>query len=272
VKPYEELRASALRSLGRVPLPEAVLSCGAADVALWLYARDYDHYTVKTELRAYGFSDARYFADIMRDPDGIRQHAEAEAARAEDPHRKGGWIRTLPRDELAEILRGLDAQCGDGVRIAIDNLRDAAPSAPLDAFDGVLDALEDDDVPDYEPYDYDLYDRLEELRDEVAREEPPRGVACPLVWRDDARATPAGNIAATEFVLRRIAQLRRDGYTREARALRPLLPERLEWRRWTGTLTDRDRRLIAEAETLAAAAREMIEQGGVLPFSEGADM
>jgi hypothetical protein len=108
--------------------------------------------------------------------------------------------------------------------------------------------------------------------DEVARKEPPRGVACPLVWRDDARATPAGNIAATEFVLRRIAQLRRDGYTREARALRPLLPERLEWRRWTGTLTDRDRRLIAEAETLAAAAREMIEQGGVLPFSEGADM
>jgi hypothetical protein len=56
----------------RVPVPEAVLSCGAADVALWLYARCYDHYAVKTALRAYGFSDARYFADIMRDgPEGV---------------------------------------------------------------------------------------------------------------------------------------------------------------------------------------------------------
>lgn len=76
-------RESALRSLGRVPLPEAVLSCGAPDVALWLYARGYDHYAVKTELRAYGFDDARYFADVMLDvPAGARQHAEIEAVRA----------------------------------------------------------------------------------------------------------------------------------------------------------------------------------------------
>ena len=81
----DDVRASALRTLGRVPIPEAVLSCGAADTALWLYAQGYDPYTVKTELRGYGFNDARYFADIMRDgPEGARQHAEAEAGRAGD--------------------------------------------------------------------------------------------------------------------------------------------------------------------------------------------
>jgi hypothetical protein len=76
------VRESALRTLGRVPIPEAVLSCDAADTALWLYERSYDQYAVKTELRSYGFSDARYFATIMRDPDGIRQHAEADAIAA----------------------------------------------------------------------------------------------------------------------------------------------------------------------------------------------
>jgi hypothetical protein len=40
----------------------------------------------------------------------------------------------------------------------------------------------------------------------------------------------------------------------------------------TATLIARDHCRIAEAEALAAAGREMIEQGGVLPFSEGADM
>jgi len=85
MKTHEALRESALRSLGRVPVPEAVLSCGGADVVLWLYERGYDPYAVKTELRAYGFSDARYFADLMRDgPQGARQHAEYEAGRAGD--------------------------------------------------------------------------------------------------------------------------------------------------------------------------------------------
>src|SRR5215204_4536772 len=71
--------------IARRPLPEAVLSCGGAVVALWLYARGYDPYAVKTELRAYGFSDARYCADIMGDgPEGARQHAEARAGRAGD--------------------------------------------------------------------------------------------------------------------------------------------------------------------------------------------
>jgi hypothetical protein len=60
-----------------------VLSCGAAKVALWLYARGYDLYAVKTELRAYGFGDARYFADLMRDgPDGACELAKVEAGRA----------------------------------------------------------------------------------------------------------------------------------------------------------------------------------------------
>lgn len=75
--------------------------------------------------------------------------------------------------------------------------------------------------------------------------------------------TPANNTeidwrlvfaAEAEFVLRRIAELRRDERTREARALRELLPERIEWRRrWRGTLTERDRRRIAKAEANAAA-------------------
>ena len=86
---------------------------------------------------------------------------EVEAARVEDPHREGGWVRISPRDNGA----------------------------------------------------------------------------CPRVWRDDALATPAGNVAATKFVLRRIAQLRRDGYRREARALRTLLPSRNEWRAWTASTT-----------------------------------
>jgi hypothetical protein len=80
--------------------------------------------------------------------------------------------------------------------------------------------------------------------------------------------------AETKFVLRRIAELRRDGYTREARALRSLLPGRLAWREWTGTLTDRDRRHIAEAEARAAAmdaARQRYEaeiRSGELPDPE----
>lgn len=32
-----------------------------------------------------------------------------------------------------------------------------------------------------------------------------------------------------------------------------MLPERIEWRRWRGTLTERDRRRIAKAEANAAA-------------------
>jgi hypothetical protein len=51
-----------------------------------------------------------------------------------------------------------------------------------------------------------------------------------------------------------------------------LLPEPYAWREWTGTLTERDRRNRADAEALAAAARKLIEQGWVSPFSEGADM
>jgi hypothetical protein len=80
----DDVRASALRTLGRVPIPEVVLSCGAADTALWLYARGYDPYTVKTELRGYGFDNARYFAGIMDGPAGIRQNAELEAVEAGD--------------------------------------------------------------------------------------------------------------------------------------------------------------------------------------------
>ena len=220
----DDARASALRTLGRVPIPEAVLSCGAADTALWLYARGYDHYAVKTELRGYGFDDARYFADLMRDgPEGARQHAAVEAGRA-----------------------------GDAIAT---------------------------DVP---------------YADDPA--------AWHAVWSEEARS----------FV-RTILRHRRAGNRDAAKAVRCLLPERLEWRRWTDTLTDRDRRRIAEAEALAArakanaaefdaaiqageipdpkntdlgdmitacleadmrraAAREMIEQGGLSPFSEGADM
>jgi hypothetical protein len=179
----DDVRASALRTLGRVPISEVVLSCGAADVALWLYAQGYDHYAVKTELRGYGFDDARYFADIMRNgPEGARQHAEAEAGRA-----------------------------GDAI----------APDAPY--------------------------------ADDPA--------AWHTVWSEVARS-----------LARTILRHRRAGNRDAAKAVRRLLPERLEWRRWTGTLTDRDRRLIAEAENLAAAARKLIEQGGVSSFSEGADM
>ena len=161
-------------------MPEAVLSCGGADVALWLYARGYDPYAVKTELRAYGFSDARYFADIMDDgPEGARQHAEARA--------------------------------GDAI----------APDGP---------------------------------------------------YADDPAAWHAVFSEEARSLVRTILRHRRAGNRDAAKAVRRLLPERLKWRRWTGTLTECDRRLIAEAETLAAAAREMIEQGGVSPFSEGADM
>jgi len=166
--------------IARRPLPEAVLSCGGADVAQWLYARGYDPYAVKTELRAYGFSDARYFADIMDDgPEGARQHAEARA--------------------------------GDAI----------APDGP---------------------------------------------------YADDPAAWHAVFSEEARSIVRTILRHRRAGNRDAAKAVRRLLPERLQWRRWTGTLTECDRRLIAEAETLAAAAREMIEQGGVSPFSEGADM
>ena len=152
-------RESALRSLGHVPVPEAVLSCGAADVALWLYARGYDPYAVKTELRAYGFSDARYFADIMGDgPEGARQHAEARAGRA-----------------------------GDAI------------------------------VPDG-PY----------------ADDP---VAWHAVFSEEARS-----------LVRTILRHRRAGNRDAAKAVRRLLPERLEWRRWTGTLTDRDRRLFGSCD------------------------
>jgi hypothetical protein len=83
-----------------------------------------------------------------------------------------------------------------------------------------------------------------------------------ILEAQDFDPTPADNAeidwrpvfaAEAEFVLRRIAELRRDGRMREARALRELLPERLEWRRWRGTLTERDRRRIAKAEANAAA-------------------
>lgn len=90
----------------------------------------------------------------------LRLEARRGAMDAEDAHRKGGWVRTLPRDNGS----------------------------------------------------------------------------CPLVWRDDALATPAGNIAAAEFLLRRIAQLRRAGYTHEARALRELLPSRDQWREWRAAM------------------------------------
>jgi hypothetical protein len=122
------------------------------------------------------------------------------------------------------------------------------------------------------------------------------------VWSEEARS-----------IVRTILRHRRAGNRDAAKAVRCLLPERLEWRRWTGTLTERDRRRIAEAEALAAkaeanaaafdaairageipdpkntdlgdmikacleadmrraAARKIIEQGGVSLFSEGADM
>ena len=159
MKSYEELRESALRSLGRVPVPEAVLSCGAADVALWLYKRGHDPYAVKTELRAYGFSDARYFADLMRDGlEGARQHAELEAV-----------------------------QAGNAI----------APDAPC--------------------------------ADDPA--------AWHAVWSEEARS-----------LVRSILRHRRAGNRDASKAVRRLLPERLEWRRWTGTLTDRDRRRIAETD------------------------
>jgi hypothetical protein len=172
-------RESALRSLGRVPVPEAVLSCGAADVALWLYARGYDPYTVKTELRGYDFNDARYFADIMRGPNGVRQNAELEAV-----------------------------QAGDAI----------APDGPY--------------------------------ADDPA--------AWHAVWAEETRS-----------LARTILRHRRAGNRDAAKAVRCLLPERLQWRRWTGTLTDRDRRRIAKTEALVAEVRKAIEQGTGSPFSEG---
>ena len=162
----DDVRASALRTLGRVPIPEVVLSCGAADTALWLYARGYDPYTVKTELRGYDLNDARYFADIMRDgPEGARQHAEREAV----------WAGN------AEIARqGLEPTIADNAAIDFH-----------------------------------------------------------AVFSEETRS-----------LIRTILRHRRAGNRDAAKAVRRLLPERLEWRQWTGTLTDRDRRHIAEVEAL----------------------
>ena len=129
---------------------------------------------------------------------------------------------------------------GDETRAAVDKLRGVAPS--LDAFDDLLDALEDDDLADP-----DLYDRLERLRDSG-----PRGEACSLVWRDGAKATSAGSITATEFILRRIIDLRRSGHQREARGLRDLLPDRDAWREWTNTYAIPD----ANAQNNARAYRD----------------
>jgi len=140
-------------------------------MALWLYTRGYDPYAVKTELRAYGFGDARYFADIMRDgPEDARQHAELEAVRA-----------------------------GNAI------------------------------VPDV-PY-----------ADDPA--------AWHAVWSEEARS-----------IVQTILRHRRAGNRDAAKAVRCLLPERLERSRWTGTLTERDRRHIAEAEDLAVEVREAIKQ------------
>jgi hypothetical protein len=50
--------------------------------------------------------------------------------------------------------------------------------------------------------------------------------------------------------VRTILRHRRAGNRDAAKAVRCLLPERLEWRQWTGTLTERDRRHIAEVEAL----------------------
>jgi hypothetical protein len=160
MKTHEALRESALRTLGRVPIPEVVLSCGAADTALWLYAQGYDNYAVKTELRGYGFDAARYFAEIMRSPAGIRQNAELEAG-----------------------------QAGDVIAPDVPNADDPA--------------------------------------------------AWHAVWAEEARS-----------LVRTILRHRRAGNRDAAKAVRRLLPERLEWRKWTGTLTDRDRRHIAEVEAL----------------------
>jgi Arc/MetJ family transcription regulator len=92
--------------------------------------------------------------------------------------------------------------------------------------------------------------------------------------------TPANNAeidwrpvfaAEAEFVLRRIAELRRDRRTREARALRELLPDRLEWRWWRGTLTERDRRRVATAEANAAAFDAAI-RAGEIPDPKNTDL
>jgi hypothetical protein len=52
----------------------------------------------------------------------------------------------------------------------------------------------------------------------------------------DGKTTPRSNAVESEFVIRRVAELRRDGYTREARALRELLPSRDEWREWRAAM------------------------------------
>jgi hypothetical protein len=121
-----------LREIARPPVPEAVLSCGAPDVALWLYARGFDHYTVKTALRAYGFGDARYFADIMRDgPEGARQHAELEAVRAGNaiapdvPYADDRPLGTPPGAKRRAPSCG--RSCGTGGRATV------SPPKPFDA-------------------------------------------------------------------------------------------------------------------------------------------
>ena len=59
----------------------------------------------------------------------------------------------------------------------------------------------------------------------------------------------------TRSLVRTILRHRRAGNRDVAKAVRCLLPERLEWRKWTGTLTDRDRRLFGSCDPSVGDAR-----------------
>jgi len=98
-----------------------------------------------------------------------------EAAEAEDPHRKGGFVRTLWRPGYQETT---------------DDGHDVCVRAPWS----------------------------------------------PLIWDDLAHATPAGNVAGTAFLFRRIRELRASGHHDLARALRPMLPGRDERRAWRAAM------------------------------------
>jgi hypothetical protein len=153
---------------------------------------------------------------------------------AEDPHRKGGWVRTIVRPgiETATLLDDIWEQnpyARDAVTRVVVALTDDYDDL-MSAFDELYFTLDDAYAP------LTLCDRVEAHIDFHSGGYEMYGDACPLVWDDKALATPAGNVAATEFILRRIADLRRSGHTREARALRDLLPSRDEWREWQAAM------------------------------------
>jgi len=155
------------------------------------------------------------------DTDALRLEISRGAFDAENPHRKGGWTRTIARPgiETATLLDDVWEQypyARDAVTRVLDSLTGGL---------GVVKALDDlYDVLDDALAAITICERVEMHACFHAGGFDMYGDACPLVWRDDALAAPAGNDAATKFVSRRIAELQRDGYYVEAVRLMDEIP------------------------------------------------